>query len=189
MINEIIFWIYVLIWAVIVASTVGYQFYNEKAGKVKKREIIAEYILLSYTVALFLLFFFYYLSIGYHILVIPVLFYLGVIITTIALIISLWAIKQWGKFFSYDIAVFEEQGVIETGPYKYIRHPLYSSTIWFFVGLSLILETPLSLISPIFLFIVLDRLARKEEKFMKENVKGYEKYMEKIKYRYIPYLI
>lgn len=186
--NELIFWILVTIWAIILASTVGYQFYNEKKGKIKKKEIIAEYILASYILVFFVLFFTYYYSLYRNLLVIKELMYIGVIISVISLFISIWAIKQWGKYFSYDITVFEEQGVINTGPYKYIRHPLYSSTFFFFIGLSLVLGSILSLTAPLILLLILFKLAVKEEKILEENVDGYKEYLQKVKYRFVPYL-
>lgn len=90
---------------------------------------------------------------------------------------------------SYTSAVIEvaqEQKVIDTGPYRLVRHPMYS-------GASLLLLfTPLALGSWIafpftvgLILVVVVRL-REEEKFLSANLNGYESYRQKVHYRLVP---
>ena len=44
-----------------------------------------------------------------------------------------------GKYFTFDVAVHSDQTLIEAGPYRYIRHPSYSSALLTLVGFGLAL--------------------------------------------------
>lgn len=90
---------------------------------------------------------------------------------------------------SYTSAVIEvarEQQVIATGPYRMVRHPMYS-------GASLLLIfTPLALgswvalpLSMVLILIVVIRLVA-EEKFLSANLVGYKAYLQATRYRLVP---
>ncbi len=48
-----------------------------------------------------------------------------------------FAIGYLGKFFTVDVAIHAEQRVIETGPYRFVRHPSYTGALLAFLGLGL----------------------------------------------------
>jgi protein-S-isoprenylcysteine O-methyltransferase Ste14 len=52
-----------------------------------------------------------------------------------------WAIAVLGRFFSMAIKVQKDQTVVDTGPYRYMRHPSYTGLLIIFVGLGLALHS------------------------------------------------
>lgn len=66
-----------------------------------------------------------------------VLFYLGVILILVGLAFRYYAIRVLGRFFTYSVAVQTGQTVIQSGPYRYIRHPSYSGAIITLLGVGL----------------------------------------------------
>src|SRR5471032_1712949 len=42
-----------------------------------------------------------------------------------------------GRLFTFDVAVATDQRVIDSGPYRHIRHPAYTGSLLSFVGLGL----------------------------------------------------
>jgi protein-S-isoprenylcysteine O-methyltransferase Ste14 len=44
-----------------------------------------------------------------------------------------------GKYFTFDVAVSSGHAVIETGPYRYIRHPSYTGALLTLLGFGLAL--------------------------------------------------
>ncbi|MDV2994502.1 MAG: hypothetical protein N4J56_004156 [Chroococcidiopsis sp. SAG 2025] len=81
-----------------------------------------------------------------------------------------------------------QQTVIDTGVYSIVRHPMYAGAALMIVGMSLWLESyaaALLAIAPITLLIV--RILF-EEQFLKQELKGYDSYTEKVRYRLLPYL-
>ncbi len=68
----------------------------------------------------------------------------GLLITGIA--IRVYSIWYLGRFFTVDVAVVSDQIVIDTGPYRYIRHPSYLGALMAFLGVGLCLGNVLSII-------------------------------------------
>lgn len=77
---------------------------------------------------------------------------------------------------------FQRKGtsLIRQGPYKYVRHPIYSGGIAGAIGLCLITDSVLLFVYALFIIIMLNYIAKKEEKELKQRFKKqYKNYMEK----------
>jgi protein-S-isoprenylcysteine O-methyltransferase len=49
-----------------------------------------------------------------------------------------WGSIAWlGRWFTFDVAVAEDQRVVDSGPYRFVRHPAYTGSLLSFVGLGL----------------------------------------------------
>jgi protein-S-isoprenylcysteine O-methyltransferase Ste14 len=84
------------------------------------------------------------------------------------------------------IQVAEDQKVISTGPYAFVRHPMYAGSFPILVG------TPLALgswwgLSALVVFVpaLIWRLVD-EESFLRKNLPGYTEYTDKVRYRLVP---
>jgi len=56
-----------------------------------------------------------------------------------------YAIIHLGRFFTVDVAIAEGHRVIETGPYRFVRHPSYAGALLAFTGLGLLTGNAISL--------------------------------------------
>ena len=95
------------------------------------------------------------------------------------------------EFAETTVNIQEERGqkVIDTGVYSMVRHPMYTSFIFFITGVNVWLGTYLSLtLSLIFLAIALRSRISIEEKTLLNDLEGYEDYCKKVRARLIPYL-
>jgi protein-S-isoprenylcysteine O-methyltransferase len=45
-----------------------------------------------------------------------------------------YAIVYLGRFFTVNVAISKDHRLIDTGPYRFIRHPSYTGAIMAFVG-------------------------------------------------------
>lgn len=114
-----------------------------------------------------------------------------IIIASIIFVIAylLYAeVLRENTYLSRTIEVADNQKVIDTGLYSFVRHPMYLITIVLFLMMPLILNSLISFI--IFLaypFIIVKRIKNEEAVLIKE-LKGYKEYMKKVKYRLIPYI-
>jgi protein-S-isoprenylcysteine O-methyltransferase Ste14 len=68
------------------------------------------------------------------------LFAVGLALMVAGIVIRQWAILTLGRFFTVDVRVHPGQTVVESGPYRWVRHPSYTGMIVFFVGLGLALS-------------------------------------------------
>ena len=56
-----------------------------------------------------------------------------------------WAIIHLGRFFTVDVAVANDHRVIDTGPYRMVRHPSYTGLLMMYVGWTLSLNNVFAL--------------------------------------------
>jgi len=59
---------------------------------------------------------------------------LGDLIIVLSFLSMFWVIKT-NSWAASNIRVEADQKVIDTGPYAYVRHPMYAGAIWLFVGI------------------------------------------------------
>ncbi len=86
------------------------------------------------------------------------------------------------------IEVSENQQVITSGPYRFVRHPMYAGALF------MLLVTPLALGSwvalplavPMILIIAIRLLD--EEVFLRKNLTGYLEYCRSVRYHLLPYV-
>lgn len=78
--------------------------------------------------------------------------------------------------------------VISTGPYYYVRHPMYTGMCLFMVGTPLLLGAWFGVLLGLVLLIVLARRAVLEERTLRDQLRGYADYMAQVKYRFVPFV-
>jgi len=117
-------------------------------------------------------------------------FYLGIFIMVLGIVIRQWAIAVLGRFFSRTVAVQERQTVVETGPYRYVRHPSYTGALIFFVGFGLALLSGGAVLAlvPIFAVAYGYRIQVEEKLLIAELGEAYVSYARRTK-RLIPFVI
>jgi protein-S-isoprenylcysteine O-methyltransferase Ste14 len=81
-----------------------------------------------------------------------------------------------------------EQKVISTGVYGFVRHPMYLGALLLFLGTPILLGSVYGLLIGIFLCLLVFYRILGEEKMLLEELKGYDDYKKKVKYRVIPYI-
>jgi protein-S-isoprenylcysteine O-methyltransferase Ste14 len=78
------------------------------------------------------------------------------------------------------------QTVVDAGPYRVVRHPLYAGLIFVLVGMGLWLESyPAALLAGVPAGLLIIRI-RLEERFLRQALAGYESYRERVRWRLVP---
>ncbi len=72
-------------------------------------------------------------------------FVMGLVLMALGIFVRQWSILTLGRFFTGDVRVSAQQPVIDSGPYRWVRHPSYSGLIIFFIGFALALTNFISL--------------------------------------------
>jgi protein-S-isoprenylcysteine O-methyltransferase Ste14 len=81
-----------------------------------------------------------------------------------------------------------QQKVVSTGVYSIARHPQYLGIIMLIIGGPLLLESIMAIIIGICIAAILVIRINGEEKMLIEELDGYIEYMQKVKYRLLPYI-
>ena len=89
---------------------------------------------------------------------------------------------------SRTIEVQENQTVVSTGLYGIVRHPMYAVTLLLFLSMPLVLGSiPALLVFLFYPFIIAKRI-RNEEEVLSRELPGYRQYLQKVRWRLIPYI-
>jgi len=82
-----------------------------------------------------------------------------------------------------------EQRVIDTGPYAFVRHPMYMGAVAFFAGLGLLMgSTAAALLAvPLFILAFLPRMIV-EEAVLRAELRGYADYQRRVRARIVPWV-
>ena len=91
-------------------------------------------------------------------------------------------------YLSRTIEVQENQTVIDTGLYGIVRHPMYMATTVLFLVMPLVLASPLSFLIMLLYIPLIARRIKNEEKVLEEGLDGYKEYMQKVRYKVIPFI-
>jgi len=76
--------------------------------------------------------------------------------------------------------------VVSTGPYAYVRHPMYAGAVPLIVGTPLLLGSWWGLVWGAALVALLGFRAVLEEDTLKAELEGYEAYAARVRYRLVP---
>jgi protein-S-isoprenylcysteine O-methyltransferase Ste14 len=92
------------------------------------------------------------------------------------------------SFASVVVRLQSERGqrVVDSGPYRYVRHPMYAGLIPMSIGMALWLRSYAAAIAAIVPIAIIAVRALFEEKFLVRNLPGYEEYRKRVRYRFIP---
>jgi protein-S-isoprenylcysteine O-methyltransferase Ste14 len=112
---------------------------------------------------------------------------LGLLLLVLSTGFVLWVMRE-NSFAAPVIKIQTERGhrVISSGPYAWVRHPMYSGTILFFAGMPLLLGSWWGLIMAPLFVVLFGFRARLEERALVAGLPGYADYLTRVRYRLIP---
>ena len=112
--------------------------------------------------------------------------WVGVVLGVVSFVLYAWSQASLGKGWSPHLQMREEHGLITTGPYARIRHPLYLALLGFLTSIALTTANWFFIALLIVSIVVLALRVPKEEQMMVEEFgEEYEKYIERTG-RFIP---
>ena len=112
---------------------------------------------------------------------------LGFLMLVLSAGFIMWVMRE-NSFAVPVVKLQTERGhrVISTGPYAFVRHPMYSGTVLFFIGAPLLLGSWWGVaIAPLFAVLFAIRSGIEEQTLIK-GLPDYADYTERVRYRLIP---
>lgn len=112
---------------------------------------------------------------------------IGALVLLISMYISFLTLRE-NPYSSAVVRVKKERGqtVVSTGPYSYVRHPMYAGAILFFLGASLLLGSWFGVLCALAFGLLVAIRAVLEERVLRKELEGYDAYMKRVKYRFFP---
>ena len=109
----------------------------------------------------------------------------GLVLAVLGAGIAVWASRLLGRGFTPYPQPLASGELIDRGPYRVVRHPVYSAGLLFFTGYSLHAGV-LPLVVTVALGVVWALKARVEEGFLRERYAGYGDYASRVRFRLVP---
>jgi protein-S-isoprenylcysteine O-methyltransferase Ste14 len=111
----------------------------------------------------------------------------GVVFLTTGILLLVAAISKLGSNFT-AVPYPKEQGtLVDTGPYRLVRHPMYCSGLLIAFGWALIVHSWLTLSYAIVMLVFLDIKSRREERWLRDKFPGYGAYQKRVR-KLIPFI-
>lgn len=122
--------------------------------------------------------------------ILPILFFwIGSIFMITGVLLRAYSIYTLRKFFTLSVQVNSKQKIIQTGPYKYLRHPAYSGSIMSLVGTALCFRSLVGIIASLVVIIMIYRYRIIiEEKTLEDSFGMIYKEYERNTNRIIPFI-
>jgi len=110
--------------------------------------------------------------------------FLGIVVSFAVIFV----VMKENPYLSRVVEIQKERGhrVVETGPYRYVRHPMYAGAVILFLSIPLALGSYWTLVPAFSLIILLLLRTRFEDKVLHEELEGYRAYAKRTKYRILP---
>ena len=70
----------------------------------------------------------------------------GIAMMIIGLAFRWWAIRVLDRFFTVDVSIRDDHGLVREGPYRWLRHPSYTGALLTFYGCALALANWVSML-------------------------------------------
>ena len=107
--------------------------------------------------------------------------WIGVAVLTAGLLFAVWARVHLGRNWSGVVTVKEGHELIRSGPYAYVRHPIYTGLIAAVLGTAIASGTLRAAVGFVVISASLVMKLRREELFMRQTFPGeYERYSAQV---------
>jgi protein-S-isoprenylcysteine O-methyltransferase Ste14 len=112
---------------------------------------------------------------------------LGWLGQAVAASVILWA-GAANTYLSRFARIQDDRGhtVVTSGPYAYVRHPMYAGTIVLFLCIPLALGSWRALLPGAANAVLMVIRARQEDRMLRDELEGYEVYAHRVRYRLLP---
>jgi protein-S-isoprenylcysteine O-methyltransferase Ste14 len=100
--------------------------------------------------------------------------------------LGIFFVFRENSFSSATIELAADQRVISTGPYAWVRHPMYATALFMLVGIPIALGSLWGVLVIVAMLPVLIWRLMDEERFLVRNLPGYVDYQNQVPYRLLP---
>lgn len=101
-------------------------------------------------------------------------------------IFGAWALFQNVPSLTTQVGMDKKMKICTTGPYSYVRHPMYIGQIISYLGTPLVFGSYLALIPSFFITVLFVVRTLLEDRDLQAEVPAYREYAKKVRFRLVP---
>ncbi|RLE11680.1 MAG: isoprenylcysteine carboxylmethyltransferase family protein, partial [Actinobacteria bacterium] len=113
----------------------------------------------------------------------------GLVVGVSGAAVSVWSLLQHGWNVSPFPRPVEGAQLVDSGPYRFVRHPMYTGIVIFTLGVGLAYTNPAVLLSSVTFLVFFMAKTGREEEMLVNNVDGYRSYRTSVPWRIIPFVM
>jgi protein-S-isoprenylcysteine O-methyltransferase Ste14 len=102
--------------------------------------------------------------------------------------LGIFFVFRENSFAAATIQSPQDQRVISTGPYAWVRHPMYATALVMLLGMPIALGSWWGVLIVVALMPALIWRLLDEERFLARNLTGYVDYQGEVRYRLLPWI-
>jgi protein-S-isoprenylcysteine O-methyltransferase Ste14 len=106
---------------------------------------------------------------------------LGDFLVLVGLFVAIWARVTLGGNWSARVTLKEDHELIERGPYRVVRHPIYSGLLLMILGTAVLMGHVGGFVALVICFCGFWVKLRQEEALLTKHLPGYSEYMRRTK--------
>jgi protein-S-isoprenylcysteine O-methyltransferase Ste14 len=91
---------------------------------------------------------------------------IGGIVQVLGLLLAVWARRHLGRNWAAEVRIGVDHELVRTGPYRWIRHPIYTAMLTMFLGTAIASSQYHALLGVAILFVAYIRKTRLEEEIL-----------------------
>jgi protein-S-isoprenylcysteine O-methyltransferase Ste14 len=105
----------------------------------------------------------------------------GLLLIVVGCWVNIAGRLKLGSNWANQVTLYEDQRLVTSGVYRWVRHPLYASLIWMFFGAGLVYANAAALLANLLVFLpFMTYRARQEEKLLLKQFKEYAEYKQRV---------
>ncbi|MBN1438582.1 MAG: isoprenylcysteine carboxylmethyltransferase family protein [Anaerolineales bacterium] len=112
----------------------------------------------------------------------------GGVVSVGSILLSYWIRSRLGRYWSGNVEVKPGHRIVDTGPYRVVRHPLYANTLILYPAAALAFAVWWVWLACGIMTAGYALLAGYEDRFLLRNLTGYAEYRKRTVWRLIPWI-
>lgn len=110
----------------------------------------------------------------------------GGVLALVGLVLMLWSARSLGRSLTALPEPIVGGELVTSGPYRWVRHPIYTGVMLLFLGVSLLFDSIAGILLSALLIGFFTLKSRYEERQLRISYPGYVSYLEQVPGRFLP---
>jgi protein-S-isoprenylcysteine O-methyltransferase Ste14 len=114
--------------------------------------------------------------------------FMGALLTMLGVAGMFYCRHYLGKFWTAETNLVGNHRIIDTGPYRFVRHPIYTFAIIMYIGFCLVFLSHSSVLFTGLIITAYVLKTKDEDIFLEKSLSGYREYKLRVRYYLVPRL-